>query len=55
MVFNFSAKFNDKSINKELLKGLDLKNQLVVVLISFRQEQVAVNGNITRFWVLKNI
>ena len=55
VVFNFSAKFNDKSINKELLKGPDLKNQLVVVLISFRQEQVAVNGNITRFWFLKNI
>ena len=46
MVFDGSTDFNGRSINKELLNGPDLTNQLVGVLIKFRQEQVAVTGDI---------
>ena len=46
VVFDCSAEFNDKSINKELLSGPDLTNHLVGVLIRFCQEQVAVIGDI---------
>ena len=42
MVLDCSAEFNGRSINKELLSGPDLTNQLVGVLIRFHQEQVAV-------------
>ena len=41
-----SATFNGRSINKELLSGIDLTNQLFGVLIKFCQEQVAVIGDI---------
>ena len=44
MVFDCSAKFNGRSISKELLSSLT--NQLVVVLIRFHQEQVTVIGDI---------
>ena len=57
MVFDCSAKFNGRSINKELLSGPDLTNQLVGVLIGFHQEQVAVIGDIEsmfyQVWVFK--
>ena len=46
MLFDCSAEFNGRSFNKEILSGLDLTNQLVGVLIRFRQEQVAVIGDI---------
>ena len=42
MVFDCSAEFNGRSINKELLSGPDLTNQLVVVFIRFCQGQEAV-------------
>ena len=42
MVFDCSAEFNGRSINKELLSGPDLTTQLVGVLIRFHQEQVGV-------------
>ena len=45
MMFDCSAEFNGRSISKELLSGPDLINQLVGVLIVFRQEQVAVIGD----------
>ena len=58
MVFDGSTDFNGRSINKELLNGPDLTNQLVGVLIKFRQEQVAVieilNPCFTKFGFLKN-
>ena len=57
VVFDCSAKFNGISINKELLSGPDLTNQLVGVLIGFHQEQVAVIGDIEsmfyQVWVFK--
>ena len=40
------AEFNCMSINKELLSSSGLNNQLVGVLMRFRQEQVAVIGDI---------
>ena len=42
MVFDCSAEFNGRSINKELLSGPDLTNQLVGVFIRFCQGQEAV-------------
>ena len=57
VVFDCSAKFNGISINKELLSGPDLTNQLVGALIGFHQEQVAVIGDIEsmfyQVWVFK--
>ena len=44
MVFDCSAKFNGRSISKELLSSLT--SQLVGVLIRFHQEQVTVIGDI---------
>ena len=46
VVFECNAQFNGRSISKELQSGHDLTNQLVSVLIKFRQEQVAVIGYI---------
>ena len=58
MLFDCSAEFNGRSFNKEILSGPDLTNQLVGVLIRFRQEQVAVIGDIKSmcysFGFLKN-
>ena len=51
-MFDCSAKFNGRSINKELLSGPDLTNQLVGVLIRFCQEQVAVIGDIESMFYL---
>ena len=57
VVLDCSVKINSRSINKELLKGIDLSNPLVGVLL-FCQEHVAVIENIesVRFyqvWVSK--
>ena len=46
VVFDCSAEFNGRSVNKELLSGSDLTNQLASILIRFCQEQVAVIGDI---------
>ena len=46
VVFNCSARFNGRSISKELVSGPDLTNQLVAVLIRFCQEQGSVIGDI---------
>ena len=45
-VFDCSAEFEGKSINKELLPGLDLTNQIVGILIRFRDEKVAVMADV---------
>ena len=42
VVFNCSAEFGEKSINKELLPSPDLTNQTVSVLIIFHEEKVSV-------------
>ena len=42
VVFDCSAQFRGTSLNSELFQGPDLTNNLVRVLIRFRQDQVAV-------------
>ena len=46
VVFDLSAEFHGTSINKALLSGPDLTNQIVRVLLCFREEQIAVTGDI---------
>ena len=46
VVFDLSAEFNGTSINKALLPGPGLTNQIVGVLLQFREEQLAVTGDI---------
>ena len=51
VVFDCSSKLNGRSINKELLMGLDLTNQLIGVLTRFRQEEVAIIADIEKMYV----
>ena len=46
MVFDLHAKFNRASVHKALLSGPDLTNQIVGVLLGFKEEQVAVTDHI---------
>ena len=46
VVFDLSAEFQGTSINKSLQPGPDLANQIVGVLLRFREEPVAVTGDI---------
>ena len=46
VVFDLSAEFQGASINKALLPGPDLINQIVGVLLRFREKQIAVTGDI---------
>ena len=46
LVFDLSADHKCRCINRELLSGLDLTNQKDAVLLWFREEQVAVMGDI---------
>ena len=46
VVFDLSAEFHGTSINKALLGGPDLTNQIGQVLLGFREEQIAVTGDI---------
>ena len=50
IVFNCSMKFNGVSINDNLSQGPDLTNNLVGVLIRFRQESVAIVGDIQKMF-----
>ena len=45
VVFDLSAEFNRTLVNKALLLGPDLTNQIVGVLLQFREEQIAVTGD----------
>ena len=45
VVFDLSANCRGRCINRELLPGLDLTNQITGVLPRFREEQVAVMGD----------
>ena len=46
VVFDCSAEFRNESLNKHLLQGPDLTNNLVGVLCRFRKEPVALMGDI---------
>ena len=46
VVFDLSAEHHGVSINKELLPGTDLTNQIAEVLLRFREERIAVTGDI---------
>ena len=41
-----SSKYNDWSLNSELMSGTDLTNLLLGVLVRFRLDKVAFMGNI---------
>ena len=49
-VFDCSSELNGRSINKELLMGSDLTNQLIEVLTRFQQEEVAVMADIEKMY-----
>ena len=46
VVFDCGAKYHGTSLNQQLLRGPDLTNSLVGVLIRFRQEFVAMAADI---------
>ena len=46
IVFDCAVTFGGTSLNKEVLQGPDFTNNLVGVLLRFREEQVAVMGDI---------
>ena len=45
-MFDLNADYKGKCLNRELLSGPDLTNQIVGVLLRFREEQIAVMGDI---------
>ena len=46
VVFDLSADYKGRCLNRELLSGPDLANQIVGTLLRFREEQIAVIGDI---------
>lgn len=50
MVFDSSAKFHDVSLNDVLLKGPDLSNSLLGILMRFREEAVAVTMDVEQMF-----
>ena len=46
VVFDGAAEYKGTSLNKQLLQGPDLTNQLVGVFLRFRKEKVALTGDI---------
>lgn len=46
VVFDCTSVYQGFSLNAELLQGPDLRNTLLGVLLRFRQDQVAVMGDI---------
>lgn len=55
IVFDCSAKFMNKSLNTELMTGPDLTNSLLGVLLRFRQEYVALVGDIEAMFHLVQV
>ena len=53
VVFDCSSEFQGRSLNKELLSGPDLTNQVVGVLSSFRENEIEVMADIEPmfYWV----
>ena len=50
VVFDCSAAFDNKSLNKLLLQGPDLMNSLIGVLMRFRKEYVAITCDIEQMF-----
>ena len=50
IMFDCAAQYNNCSLNKQLIKGLDFLNSLVGVLTRFRMEKVAVVGDIEQMF-----
>ena len=50
VVFNWSAEFNRRSINKELIPRPDLANQLVDVLTRFRENKVVFMADVEKMY-----
>ena len=50
VVFDCSAEYLEYALNKQLIPGPDLTNQIVGVLVRFREEQLAFMGNIVVFY-----
>ena len=50
VVFDCSSEYRGRSINKELLAGPDLTNQIVGTLIKFRQDKVAFVADIEKMF-----
>ena len=46
VVFDYSELFGEQSLNKELLAGPDMTNQIVRVLKSFQQNNIAFIADI---------
>ena len=46
VVFDCSAEFDERSLNRELLTGPDLTNQIVGVLTRFQQNSIAFMADI---------
>ena len=46
VVFDCSTEYQGKSLNNELMSGHDLTNQIIGVLIRFRQEPIAIMADI---------
>ena len=46
VVFDCAARYNGVSLNSKLLQGPDLANNLVGVLIRFREEPIAIMADI---------
>ena len=50
IVFNAGTKAKEKPLNEHLLKGPDFLNNLVGVLLKFRERQFAVIGDATKMF-----
>lgn len=55
VVFDCSATFQGVSLNSKLMQGPDLANQLVGVLHRFRQDRVAVIGDLKKMFYQVNV
>ncbi len=55
IVFDASLKCHQVSLNSELLQGPDLTTSLLAVLLRFRQEKVAVIGDIAKMFYQINV
>ena len=49
VVFDCAARFKGESLNQRLLQGPNLTSSLVGTLLRFRQEEIAVTGDIEKY------